>query len=513
MVIIATLVIVSFAVWGPRSYLEGKGGDVLFEFHGRKITREEQQRLSNKVGVYEALNCGYYEALATGDREHPNYPPPEDDYDYSVLNAMVFEHAADEMGIGATEQELAEEISRIPGYQTEGKFDPTRLDRFIQRALQPNGFSKDSLDMFSLGSIRMRKVKELLASTATVTPAEVQGNLIERNQLTEASYVAFKKTDFLAGTAATEDEMKQRYEAKKEQLKTDELRKVHYVSYQTPAPADPAKPATGVEKTKLLQPCVNAAYDLVQAIKKGGKLDEIVATQKADFEKRKANGEAVPVITVGDTEPFTSSDAPEVLEDMPEAAAAVFDLTKEKSTTPHLIGQKGAYVAQLLDGGITEPKQRTYEECKADLEGQIRAEKADEALRKKAEEIQKKIVEAKKAGKSFTEACEAAGVKAEALPAYSQAKRPQGPNGSGVAQAAAKLAPGDVSEFVPTQDGGLIVHVDQRPVVDEKSLAAEQTATMAMLENRRSQAIFREWLKERRHAAGLIPKKPVATQG
>ena len=357
MVIIATLVIVSFAVWGPRSYLEGKGGDVVLELHGKKITREEQERLQHKLGVYGALRCGYLEAL-TGERDSRDNHF-EDEFDYSVYNALIFEIEADAMGIGATEKELAEEIAKIPGYQTDGKFDPAMLDRMIQFGLLPNGFSKDSLDMFSLGSIRMRKVKELLASTAAVTPGEVQGNLIERNQLTEASYVAFKKTDFLAGTAATEDEMKQRYEAKKEQLKTDELRKVHYVSYQTPAPADPAKPATGVEKTKLLQPCVNAAYDLVQAIKKGGKLDEIVATQKADFDKRKANGEAVPVITVGDTEPFSSSDAPEVLEDMPEVAAAVFDITKEKSTTPHLIGQKGAYVAQLMEGGITEPKQRT----------------------------------------------------------------------------------------------------------------------------------------------------------
>lgn len=181
----------------------------------------------------------------------------------------------------------------------------------------------------------------------------------------------------------------------------------------------------------------------------------------------------------------------------------MFALKKESPVSQHLIGKKGAYVVVLPEDGITEPKQKTLEETKAMLTTQMQSEKADEAVRKKGEELQKKIAEEKKAGKSFTEACEAAGLKAEAFPAYSQTKPAQGGNFNVIRIAAAKLAPGEVSDFVATPEGGIIVHLDQRPVVDEKSLEAEKAATLAALERNRGMSIFREWLKERRRASGI----------
>lgn len=509
MLFIAVGVIVSFAFFGPggcNDQRTGGGPNAVFEIYGKKVTIEEQERLKNRLEVYGALNSGYYESLSTGDRGNPYLPPPQDDYDFSFVNALVFEHEADALGITASDEELLAEIEKTPGFQREQKFDSAAYEMIVQQVMHPRGFSKDSIDSFLRGAIRMRKVQELLKTTAFVTPGEVKDSLVDRNLVTEASFVSFKKADFLAGATVADDEVKKRYEEQKDQLKTDELRKVRFVAFLVPPAADPAKTQTDAERTKALQVSVNAAYDFAQAIKKGAKFDELAAVEKGKFEKSDKT-KAAYGFSDGVTESFGKDAPPKLLEELEELAEAAFDLKKENPVSQHIIGKKGAYVIMLPEDGITAPKQQTFEETKANLTAQIKAEKAETAVRQKAEEIQKKIVEAKKAGKSFTEACEAAGVKAEAFPAYSQMKRPQGPNASIIQPAAAKLAPGEVSEFVASADGGLIVHVDQRPVVDEKALEAEKAATQAGIENFRSRNVFREWLKERRNAAGLGANK------
>ena len=474
MVVIATLVIISFAFWGNQSLFDRKGGDVVDEVYGKKITREELERMGNQEKVYMALRCGYHEALATA--AEGGWHQQEDDRDLSIFNALVFEHEADVMGIGTTEQEVEEELVRIPAFQ---------------------------------------QVKDLLKSTAAVTPSEIQDDVAARNQLTEASYAALKKADFTAGVVVTDEELTKRYEEQKEQFKTPEQRKVRFVSFVPPAPADPAKPLSPTEQTTALQKCVNAAYDFSQLIKKGSKFDDLIAKQQSELaEAAKAPDYKAPfTFAVAETEPFSNQSPPATLEESEEIAEAIFALTKENPASGHLIGKKGAYVALLPEGGITEPKQKTFDECKAIVTGQLQSEKADEAMRKKGEELQKKIVEATKAGKSFAEACEAAGVKAEIVPAFSQKKPAPGPLASNIQQAAAKLAPGEVSEFITSTQGGLIVHLDNRPAIDEKDLVAESGAVANMKERYRTEMIFREWLKERRRAAGLGLKKPTAEKG
>lgn len=513
MVVIATLVIVSFAFWGNRSLFDRKGGDVVDEVYGKKITREELERMGNQEKVYMALRCGYHEALATA--AEGGWHQQEDERDLSIFNALVFEHEADVMGIGTTEQEVEEELARIPAFQQGGKFDVGMFDMMVQRVLMPNGFSKENIDTFLKGAVRMRKVKDLLKSTATVTPTEIQDDVAARNQLTEASYAALKKADFTAGVVVTDDELTKRYEEQKEQFKTPEQRKVRFVSFVPPAPADPAKPPSPTEQTTALQKCVNAAYDFSQLIKKGSKFDDLIAKQQSEqAEAAKVPDYKAPfTFAVAETEPFSNQSPPAALEESEDIAEAIFALTKESPVSAHLIGKKGAYVALLPEGGITEPKQKTFDECKAIVTGQLQSEKADEAMRKKGEELQKKIVEATKAGKSFAEACEAAGVKAEIVPAFSQKKPAPGPLAATIQQAAAKLAPGEVSEFITSTEGGLVVHLDNRPVIDEKDLVAESGAVANMKERYRTEMIFREWLKERRHAAGLGLKKPTTDKG
>jgi hypothetical protein len=80
---------------------------------------------------------------------------------------------------------------------------------------------------------------------------------------------------------------------------------------------------------------------------------------------------------------------------------------------------------------------------------------------------------------------------------------PGTPYSNVVPNAARKLAPGEISEVIIDKGAALIVHVDQRPVVDEKGMEEAKSQITAGLEGARMGIAFEAWLAERRAAAGL----------
>lgn len=79
-----------------------------------------------------------------------------------------------------------------------------------------------------------------------------------------------------------------------------------------------------------------------------------------------------------------------------------------------------------------------------------------------------------------------------------------------IKQAASDLSPGDVSDYLSTPNGGLIVILEKRetlaPTEFEKSRALIERQAL----QNRSQIVFYEWLRERRRAAGVAETKAQA---
>ena len=60
--------------------------------------------------------------------------------------------------------------------------------------------------------------------------------------------------------------------------------------------------------------------------------------------------------------------------------------------------------------------------------------------------------------------------------------------------------------MIPTEGASLIVHVDQRPAVDEKGMAEASARIAEQLQMNRQMVAFQAWLMDRREAAGLKPR-------
>ena len=519
MVVFTVLIIVAFAGWMPGAGGRSGKSAPAAVIHGKRVTQETFHQEGRVLAIHARLGGAYSQlidpaAAAEKQREmqrnfrEGRFVMPEQKItSEGVENSLLFESEAEALGITASQQEIQEQLARtFTG--PEGKFDAHQFDMVVKQLLMPEGFNEGQIAKFISSDVRAMKIATLLASTIPPTPAEIKAEYIRERLTTEASYVVLKSEDFRAAQKVTEDDIKKRYEERKAQLKSPEKRKVRFAAFvlpPTPAPkpedeakkTEEQKDAEEKVKNAKLQELAFKAYDFASALQKGGK----------DFEAAAKEAGAM----VGETAEFFSSDAgdaaPAELEGSLAAVDAAFALTKAKPHSAHIVLEKGTYVLSLKE--VQQPETLPLDKVRKQLEEELTGIKADAAMTEKANELRGKIAEARKNAKSFAEAAEALKVKAEAFPAYSGMKRvpPGTPYAEAVMTAAGKLAPGEISQVIPAAGAALIVHVDQRPAVDEKGMKEATDEITQRIVGRRQMMAFHAWLADRREAAGLLPKK------
>ena len=66
------------------------------------------------------------------------------------------------------------------------------------------------------------------------------------------------------------------------------------------------------------------------------------------------------------------------------------------------------------------------------------------------------------------------------------------------------LNPGEVSDFTPTGKGGLIAVLEKRAPADPAGYATAKVQFETRFLTQRRGAVFVEWLRDRRRAAGVV---------
>jgi peptidyl-prolyl cis-trans isomerase D len=474
----------------------GKSGishpDAVARIYGHNVTQLEVQKEGYRFAVCTEMQLTEMLFLLAG-REAAfaamfGQAPTEAAADNYIWNTLVLRHEADELGIIATDAEKLEAIKKVPRFQTNGAFNPIAYQEFVRNRLPHRGLSADDLEVVAADQIRLDKVRTLLSSTVEPSPAEVREQYVEHNQKTEASFVRFKLEDFKAGVKVTDEDVAKLFEERKGTLKTPEKRKVKFVGFTLAAEQKPLQGPERAEKTReLAERAQNFALS--------------TAGKDADFDAAAAK----LGLKVEETPLFAQDDPPAELGKTEAAAEAAFHLTKEEPNSDVISAQNGYYVLHLA--GIEEARPLTLEEAKPKLTEQLTQERAQEAMNLKAAEARAKIDAEIKAGKTFEQAAEAAGVKVEKLPAFAAAdqNRQEPPETAAIKGRAAELKEGELSEFVPIAAGGVLVHLDKRLPIDEAAFAKEKDKVAEELGRQKGGAIFMDWLRERRKAAKLQP--------
>ncbi len=480
MVVITFLVIIAFVwLYNTTSRLDRVGTDRIGTIYGRNVTQTEFLRTARKFEL--ARDLGMFELLQ--DLVGPAMSLEQATENF-VWNSMVLRRETDRLGIQATDAEVDEFVKAMPVFQADGKFDYNRYSAVVQNAFLPRGFSEDQLQELVRDSLKLQKVKTLLASTSAPAPSEVRSIFEQRHQKTDASVIRLKLDDFVKAVQLTEDDLQKGYEERKNALTTEEKRKVKYVAFTLPKQE---KPLESKERMETLQKLADRASDFAVAM----------AEPNANFDEIAKKME----VQVQQSPEFTADEPPA---ELPlQVVRTAFRLSKEEPNSDPVSTDSGYYVLHLAETTPTRPL--TYEEAKPKLEEQLKSERGREAMDLKAKEIRNKIEAELKAGKSFADAAKAAGVTPESFPTFSLAEPNFGaPDAQEVIGTASELKTGELSEFVPTTTGGLFVYITSRQPVEDTKFESERTLITQSLSTSRREALFQEWMKNRRAEANVM---------
>ncbi len=153
-----------------------------------------------------------------------------------LLNTILLEKKARELGLAVTPAELRQAIAGIEAFQNEKKqFDPERYKQLLEaNDLKPAEFEEDYRRQLLLD-----KLMGYLSLPAQVTEAEAKDLFNFVNEQAVISYIPFRSADFTAGIAPTDEAVKSYYDAHQDAFKTPYQIKMEYVEF---TPAKLAKP-------------------------------------------------------------------------------------------------------------------------------------------------------------------------------------------------------------------------------------------------------------------------------
>jgi SurA N-terminal domain/PPIC-type PPIASE domain len=477
MIIIATLVIISFAWFYNRADLEKINRDVVATMYGRPVRNADLERVRNMMGLAQQLGLRNLTSQDFLDRDYP-------------WNALVLAHESNRLGLEPSDVEVAGSIKTLPPFQTGGAFDPVKYAKFLGDSPTLRGFNQKQLETVVRADLQFARVRQMLDASATVSSDEVRALYDEIHSKVELMVARLKLPDFAAGVTVGDDDVKKFFEDQKNKasLMVDARRKVKYIVLSL---TDDEKKLPPAEKRKALQTIADQMESLSQAMQEtGANFDKIAAglnlTEKVK-ETPEFDRESVTKLPEANVQGFMQS---------------ALGLTPENPAGDVLQGAETFHFVVL--SGYTPARALTLEEAKPQIVQILREERGRVALDAKANEARAQIAQALKDGKSFADAVTAAGLQAETFPAFSRAEPNfEFPDSQQVIQGSFDLADGEVSKPIPTGDGTAIVYVMKRVPSDEEKFATAKDGLASNLRMFKQTIAARQWLYAGREAAGL----------
>ncbi len=506
MIIITVLVCISFSWYWNKTDFGELGDHHIGAIYGRNVTQIEMQRnarllrLASQLGMKDLVN-----GLTSGARTETEA------FDNFSWNLMILRHEAEQLGIQPATGEIAATVKAIPAFQGTDGFDIARYTEITDKALAPNGFSEAQIEELAADQITLERIKKILGAGVHIPEKEMRSNYEQAYAKMDVSVVRFKADDFGQDAQVSDDEIAKAYEARKATLKSDEKRKVKFVEF---ALSDEQKKLTGKERVEALQKVADKATDFTDALEAKG----------ADFDAVAKKFQLTPK----ETGEFTQATPDPQFSSATQVTQASFNLTKDAPNSVALQTAQGYTVVHL--DKVEPPHPLTLAEARADLSEQLKKQKMQGASAAKAAEVAAKLRDEVKNGKALAEVATQAGVKLEKLPPFSLVEQePEDPAAATasptpkpkadaedmpyIKQAASRLEPGKVSDFVRTPDGGMVVVLEKRETLTPDQLAKGLPKVQARALENKNQVAFYEWLRERRHQSGAPEPKPETTPG
>jgi hypothetical protein len=494
MIVIAVLAI-PFIFYFNKSDLSARRQDDLGRIYDRPVTQVEFQRSARLMTLAQMLG------LSQLVQDLMMRPMSENDaYINFAFNKVVLDHEAPALGIRPSSPEVVAFVKTLAPFQGNGGFDINKYREFVQNRLPALGFTEAQLEELVSDQLALNRLKDLLGAGLHVADSESQEYYDQAYGKLHVAVVRFRDEDFQKNVNVSNDDIAKYHEAHKAELKTDEKRTVEFVAFTF---GEAEKKLTGKERIDALQKLANRANDFVQAtLEKGAKFADVAA---------KFN---VPVTATGE---FSAAAPDPKLPANTQLAQYAFQLKEQEPVSDAIQTPDGFYVLHLL--GMTPSRLLTLDESKPKITETLTKERTKQAIAARAGDVARTIREATKAGTPLDKALAQMGLQAERVPPFSQIetppkpepspsakpeeKKPDVPDLASIKSAVRELNPGDASDFVSTQTGGLVAVLESRDPGDPAGFAAAKAMFEKNYLQSKRMVVFDEWLHDRRRAAGL----------
>jgi len=499
MIVIAILAI-PFIFYFSKTDFSAIHQSDLGRIYDRPVTNIEFQRSARLMTLAQMLG------LSQLVQDLMMRPMSENEaYANFAFNRIVLDHEARALGIRPSSTEVVTFVKTLLPFQGTSGFDLNKYTEFTQTRLPSLGFTEAQLEELVSDQLVLNRLKDLLGAGLHVAESESAEYYDQVYGKLHLALVRFRDEDFQKDVKITDEDITKYYEAHKAELKTDEKRRVEFVAF---AFSEAEKKLTGKERIDALQKLANRSNDFVQAmLEKGAPFSEVAA---------KFN---VPVAATGE---FTSATPDPQLASNPQLTQYAFQLKPEEPVSDAIQGPEGFYVLHLL--GATPSRPLTLDEAKPKITDALTKERVKQAVATRGADVARTIREAAKAGTPLDKALAQMGLQAERIPPFSiiekppakpeeaKDKKPDVPDLPTIKSAVRELNPGDSSDFIATDKGGLVAMLEKRDPGDPAGFAeAKANFEKNYLQSKRM-VVFEEWLHDRRRAAGLQqPTAPTET--
>lgn len=223
-------------------------GTIIFAW-GMDITRSKAQK--NIVGVIDGKDIDYRIYQPYLDRLYEQkQSQSQGDLSVSELSQMrqqawdnlvadyLMGREMEKRNVQVTDQEFyqylkyqpPQELQKSEAFMTDGKFD---YQKYIAALADPRyGSFWAQVESAYRPQLRKLKLQDMIASTARVDENEIRDYYLDSNEKIVLSYVFSPVQEFAKGEVqATEDQLKEYYEAHKDDYKVDERANLEYVSF------------------------------------------------------------------------------------------------------------------------------------------------------------------------------------------------------------------------------------------------------------------------------------------
>ena len=244
--IIIGLIVLTFALFGISSYLEGDNQLALATVNGEEISPARYQNELSRQR--QALTRRFGSSFDSSLLDSPGFRQQVLD---GLIDTQILNQYTTEQNYRLSDEQLVERIQTSESFVTDGQFDPERY----QNILTSNGLTPQGYEAIERQNSLGQQLQQAITNSAFTVENELDQLLRLQTQSREAQYAIITADRYVDEFEITDQQAREEYESNKDSYKTEARVKVAYLDLSV------EKLASGIQ---LTEDEIEQTYDRLQ---------------------------------------------------------------------------------------------------------------------------------------------------------------------------------------------------------------------------------------------------------